>query len=762
MKNRSNPSQPALVGGLLFVFQSLFTVAPGQTGYHMVPLSGADGVFETIKTAQDTTYRSTGTPGNYQPYMYFQTNVAVLNRTVYVEVTYLDEGYGTMGIDYNSTTSLYQTAAVKHNNYFLNKGGIRKAVFKLEKANFQNGQNMNADLRLFISDLSIRMQVRSAVLYLEPTPFFLSFEEDFVKPYSGRQYTGDDAVDATTLSGKIVTGYQGWFRAIGDPAGQGWIHYANQDFSDLFVDLWPDMQEYSDEEKYPVPGWTYANGNPVSLYSSANKKSVLRHFQWMQTYGIEVAALQRFVVGVNDNHANESFRLPAYVREAANRTGRSYYIMYDMAGQDPATLADVIRDDWQYLVDSMKITDDDRYLHHNGKPVVGVYGFFADWFPATIGNEVLDVFEESGHEAFVAGSGQWWWRTEAAPGWLDVYRRMGAYIPWNVGHINGDYAYTGRWQDDKNDLASHGVLYLPLIFPGFGWDNLNNLTPGESVIERLDGQFMWKQFVDARNIDAVGAYVAMFDEIDESTAIFKVTNDIPQNHYFMTLNGLPSDFYLLMTGFGNDLINKRVGLPAQMPDFTTQSQPSIPEILTPVYEGTVANPVTITWSAASHASGITGYALLLDGQPVSVSGTEYSTSLSLGIHSVQVQATNGLGNKGGYSEKTSFTVSALPTGLPHPAVQESSYRLGQNAPNPFTDRTTFDFYVPEPSVVKISVYNLQGQLVAMPANGYYTPGNYSMGWNGTDLRGNPAEGGVYLYRMVADRFTFTRRMLLIR
>ncbi len=92
--------------------------------------------------------------------------------------------------------------------------------------------------------------------------------------------------------------------------------------------------------------------------------------------------------------------------------------------------------------------------------------------------------------------------------------------------------YTGRWQDDKNDLASHGVLYMPLIFPGFGWDNLNNLAPGESVIDRLDGQVMWQQFVDARNIDAEGAYVAMFDEIDESTAIFKVTSDIPDKPLF--------------------------------------------------------------------------------------------------------------------------------------------------------------------------------------------------------------------------------------
>ena len=50
------------------------------------------------------------------------------------------------------------------------------------------------------------------------------------------------------------------------------------------------------------------------------------------------------------------------------------------------------------------------------------------------------------------------------------------------------------------------------------------------------------------------AYVAMFDEVDEATAIFKVTNDPPTQAKFQTYEGLPSDWYLRLTGEGTKLL----------------------------------------------------------------------------------------------------------------------------------------------------------------------------------------------------------------
>lgn len=627
----------------------------GNNGYSLQPISGADGVFETVNIDGTTVYRTTGSNGSYQYYMYFRCAQEVHQQTVYLEVTYKDIGYGNIGVQFNSTSEDYKMATTGYENFVLDTGRDRTAVFELTNADFKNAQNLQSDLRLWC-DGSFAMNIISAIVYLKPTPLFEEKNnEDWISPYTGPEYIGDNLVEANTLTGKVICGYQGWFRAGGDPSGQGWVHYVHGDFSDLTVDMWPDMSEYSDEEKYPVPGWTHSNGDQAYLFSSANKKTVIRHFQWMESYGIDGVAVQRFVSGLNYSHPRESFRIPGYAREAANRTGRTYFIMYDMSGDENVTK---IRNDWHYLVDTMKITEDNRYLHHNGKPVIGVFGFFSDRFAASLGEQVLDIFQNGDqYEAFVIGSGQWWWRSETDTGWTEVFRRMDAWIPWNVGNYSGNYASTGYWREDKYEMDSSDVLYMPLIYPGFGWDNLQNQAPGTTTKSRLKGNFMWQQFLTARSIGAEAVYVAMFDEIDEGTAIFKVTNDIPVNHYFLTLDGLPSDFYLLLTGFGTKIINGRVSMPNNMPDFAAQSQPPVPDILSPANGDTLNNPLSISWTQVSHSSGIIWYELEIDDQVTSETTTHKTVELAEGQHTLRVRAINGLNIKGGFSQAVVFTIS---------------------------------------------------------------------------------------------------------
>ena len=54
------------------------------------------------------------------------------------------------------------------------------------------------------------------------------------------------------------------------------------------------------------------------------------------------------------------------------------------------------------------------------------------------------------------------------------------------------------------------------------------------------------------------AYVAMFDEVDEGTAIFKVSNSPPTQGRFVTYDGLPTDWYLRLTGEGAKLIRSEI------------------------------------------------------------------------------------------------------------------------------------------------------------------------------------------------------------
>jgi hypothetical protein len=70
----------------------------------------------------------------------------------------------------------------------------------------------------------------------------------------------------------------------------------------------------------------------------------------------------------------------------------------------------------------------------------------------------------------------------------------------------------------------------------------------------LGGEFYWRQFDTATTLGVEMAYVAMFDEVDEGTAIFKVTNNPPTQGRFQTYEGLPSDWYLRLTGEGSKVL----------------------------------------------------------------------------------------------------------------------------------------------------------------------------------------------------------------
>jgi len=107
----------------------------------------------------------------------------------------------------------------------------------------------------------------------------------------------------------------------------------------------------------------------------------------------------------------------------------------------------------------------------------------------------------------------------------------------------------------KPDLAwcrEHQLGYLPVIFPGFSWHNLQQARGVEAKMDqtpRLDGKFLWSQAVAAKEAGPRSVYVAMFDEMDEGTAIFKISPNPPVGETkFLTFPGVPPDHYLWLTG----------------------------------------------------------------------------------------------------------------------------------------------------------------------------------------------------------------------
>jgi hypothetical protein len=367
----------------------------------------------------------------------------------------------------------------------------------------------------------------------------------------------NQTVDTTSLHKKVLCGYQGWFRCPGD-GGSQWIHWSRSTSTiasnTLTFEMWPDMTEYTN--KYPAGNFTYPGGAQAYLFSSQNQQTVDRHFDWMLDYGIDGVFVQRFVVGVSSHPTN----VLNAARKAANRTGRTFAITYDMSGQATNTLFSQLTNDWIWLANNTHITQDPRYLHHNGKPVLMIWGFFADRFSTNLAHQIIDFFKTNAtYGVTLLGGGEWWWRTETSPGWASVFRRFDVYSPWNVGNYSVDglgnkYASTAYWSQDLVETAKAGMLYLPVIYPGFSWDNLQQLAPGTSKISRLGGNFFWRQFYDAANLGLDMACVAMFDEVDEGTAIFKVSNTPPTQAYFVTYEGMPADWYMRLAAEGTKVL----------------------------------------------------------------------------------------------------------------------------------------------------------------------------------------------------------------
>jgi hypothetical protein len=95
-------------------------------------------------------------------------------------------------------------------------------------------------------------------------------------------------------------------------------------------------------------------------------------------------------------------------------------------------------------------------------------------------------------------------------------------------------------------------------------------------------------------------------------------------------------------------------------------------------------------------------------------------------------------------------------------ILPTDFALSQNYPNPFNPTTRIDFALPQASEVRIEVFNLLGQKVKTLVDGQMTGGNHSVEWNGTDDAGHAVSSGVYLYRLQAEDYRETKKMMLLK
>jgi hypothetical protein len=376
--------------------------------------------------------------------------------------------------------------------------------------------------------------------------------------------------------GKITVGYQGWFACAGDGAPiNGWWHWS-QDWSrtpspsNNVIKAWPDLREYT--RTYPTAYQNLGNGQPATLFSSYDQQTVNTHFQWMQQYGCDTAALQRFNPNSSEGPTRDA--MAQKVRTAAEATGRKFYIMYDSGGW--TNLQSEIKADWTNKMSAH--TASSAYARQNGKPVVCIWGLgYNDDnhpFSAAVSVDIINWFKAQG--CYIIGGVPREWRTSdggSRPGFGDVYHAFNMISPWMVGAIgdagDADWAYTNLTLPDQADCNAHGIDYQPCVLPG-----------DVSARQRAHGDFMWRQFYNMVRAGAQGIYISMFDEYGEGNQIAKTAENqamTPVGSGLLALDedgtACSSDYYLRLTGDGGRMLKQQIALTATRPTPPVAGQP---------------------------------------------------------------------------------------------------------------------------------------------------------------------------------------------
>jgi hypothetical protein len=309
----------------------------------------------------------------------------------------------------------------------------------------------------------------------------------------------------------------------------------------------------------------------------------------MKDYGVHGVFVQRFIGNVKGAKWRSVVdKVLSNVRSGAEKHGRTFVNMYDIGNGNAETIVEDVINDWKHLVDDEHITKSKQYLYHRGRPLVAIWGFgFYDRLgsPSQVA-KIIDWFQnkaEDKYKATLMGGVPTGWRdlsrdSKTSPEWASVYRSYDVISPWAVGRIvdirTANYQRARYIEPDLAECTALGIDYLPVVFPGFSFNNLKPIKPFNEI-PRNGGKFMWHQMYNAVAAGNRMIYVAMFDEVDEATAIFKIADNqqqTPAQGRFLSadtdgFSNCPGDWYLNITGTVAGLLQEGKDVPLNMPAY---------------------------------------------------------------------------------------------------------------------------------------------------------------------------------------------------
>lgn len=417
--------------------------------------------------------------------------------------------------------------------------------------------------------------------------------DEGIEKNPGDSSSGDGATSLyTSYNGLVMAGYQAWFSTPDDGMGLDWTHYCGNSVGGAFepgmetttIEFWPDMREY--EKKY-LTSFTHQDGSGAYVYSSADYETTDLHFKWMQEYGLDGVFLQRFLTSVTSSDTKKAQRktITGHVARAAEKYSRAWSIMYDLTGGSKEQVAQ-LADDWAELESQFNFSDPSvcqTYLHHNGKPLLAIYGIgFTDgreYDSADVLDLIKTINAEDKYSLMFSVPYRWQGSTcqsyyeQNDPSFWELMEYCDVLMTWAVGRY--DYDTYDSESDGYLDIdiewcKERGVAYSPLVYAGSSTGNLSNDPDGYDHRPRYKGQFMWNQAYKSYTHGSDALYIAMFDEVDEGTQILPCYHaaDLPSNgngEFVATEEGIETDHYLWLAGEAAKMFRGESGYSADRP-----------------------------------------------------------------------------------------------------------------------------------------------------------------------------------------------------
>ncbi|KAF8741262.1 Xylosidase arabinosidase, partial [Rhizoctonia solani] len=376
--------------------------------------------------------------------------------------------------------------------------------------------------------------------------------------------------DPTTIRGKFLVGYQGWFTCPNDgpsvAQANEWAHWTDKD-GQFNAELLPDPEYYSSGDLAVMPRAQHR------LFSSRNPAIIRRHLNIMAMHGIDglfltrrgseiAAAYQPGRVGIKimklrSEGINNIFR-------AAEQEARVVSIMYDLNGLPSHQIEQWIMGDWDFMVNSKNVLNSPAYVREHGQPVVALWsvGFkHAGQEPEMIMRLINRIRELAGGAYIILGVPITWQKQDQ--NWQAVYSVADAIAPMCIGTFqdeSGAERFSKDFQQPGIQASKSGQKktdYVGVVWPGNEGPLIINTGSSTEPAPRQDGAFFWRQIYNGYKDGVRFMYAEMFDGFEEGTAILPSLG--------AQSDSTPSDWYLRIAGSASEALKGEKRLYEEFP-----------------------------------------------------------------------------------------------------------------------------------------------------------------------------------------------------